>query len=64
MPKGFAHLIFSFAGFTRALCHELGPRSIRVNALLPGWVASPMWDRESFLLLSPRPPLPPSLLSL
>ncbi|EEU45907.1 uncharacterized protein NECHADRAFT_78866 [Fusarium vanettenii 77-13-4] len=32
-------------GFTRALCRELGPRSIRVNALLPGWVASPMWDR-------------------
>ncbi|KAJ4209238.1 hypothetical protein NW767_001147 [Fusarium falciforme] len=32
------------AGFTRALCRELGPRSIRVNALLPGWVASPMWD--------------------
>ncbi|KAF7543047.1 hypothetical protein G7Z17_g11063 [Cylindrodendrum hubeiense] len=31
-------------GFTRALCRELGPRSIRVNALLPGWVASPMWD--------------------
>lgn len=34
-------------GFTRALCRELGPRSIRVNALLPGWVASPMWDRKS-----------------
>ncbi|KAJ3511530.1 hypothetical protein NM208_g15421 [Fusarium decemcellulare] len=32
-------------GFTRALCRELGPRSIRVNALLPGWVASPMWDQ-------------------
>ncbi|CAM1504010.1 Fc.00g016010.m01.CDS01 [Cosmosporella sp. VM-42] len=31
-------------GFTRALCRELGPRSIRVNALLPGWIASDMWD--------------------
>ncbi|KAI5467034.1 3-ketoacyl-reductase [Mariannaea sp. PMI_226] len=30
--------------FTRALCRELGPRSIRANALLPGWIASPMWD--------------------
>ncbi|POR38354.1 3-ketoacyl-(Acyl-carrier-protein) reductase [Tolypocladium paradoxum] len=33
-------------GFTRALCREMAPRSIRVNALLPGWVESPMWDRE------------------
>ncbi|KAF7561842.1 hypothetical protein G7046_g2291 [Stylonectria norvegica] len=46
-------------GFTRALCQELGPRSIRVNALLPGWVASPMWDhlkpelKEAFLKDTP-----------
>ncbi|KYK55293.1 3-ketoacyl- reductase [Drechmeria coniospora] len=33
-------------GFTRALCREMSARSIRVNALLPGWVQSPMWDRE------------------
>lgn len=33
-------------GFTRALCREMAARSIRVNALLPGWVESPMWDRE------------------
>ncbi|KAM3514331.1 hypothetical protein MY11210_002006 [Beauveria gryllotalpidicola] len=31
-------------GFTRALCRELAPRSIRVNALLPGWVDSDMWQ--------------------
>ncbi|ATY66349.1 3-ketoacyl-(acyl-carrier) reductase [Cordyceps militaris] len=31
--------------FTRALCLELAPRSIRVNALLPGWVDSDMWQR-------------------
>ncbi|RFN43484.1 3-ketoacyl-(acyl-carrier-protein) reductase [Fusarium flagelliforme] len=30
--------------FTRALATEYSPRSIRVNALLPGWIASPMWD--------------------
>ncbi|KAL2214100.1 3-ketoacyl-reductase, partial [Sarocladium strictum] len=30
--------------FTRALCREYGVNSIRVNALLPGWVDSPMWD--------------------
>ncbi|QUC24006.1 uncharacterized protein UV8b_08247 [Ustilaginoidea virens] len=31
-------------GFTRALCREMAARSIRVNALLPGWVQSPMWN--------------------
>ncbi|OTA02872.1 hypothetical protein A9Z42_0033110 [Trichoderma parareesei] len=30
-------------GFTRALCREMASRSIRVNALLPGWVNSSMW---------------------
>ncbi|KAG6029056.1 hypothetical protein E4U41_000481 [Claviceps citrina] len=30
-------------GFTRALCREMAARSIRVNALLPGWVESSMW---------------------
>ncbi|KAH8175566.1 enoyl-(Acyl carrier protein) reductase domain-containing protein [Sarocladium implicatum] len=30
--------------FTRALCREFGVNSVRVNALLPGWVDSPMWD--------------------
>ncbi|KAK7208845.1 hypothetical protein V2G26_016023 [Clonostachys chloroleuca] len=32
-------------GFTRALCLEMSARSIRVNALLPGWVDSPMWNK-------------------
>ncbi|KAJ4255572.1 hypothetical protein NW762_009569 [Fusarium torreyae] len=32
-------------GFTRSLCREFTPRQIRVNALLPGWIASPMWDQ-------------------
>lgn len=35
-------------GFTRALCHEMATRSIRVNALLPGWVDSEMWQSKSF----------------
>lgn len=34
-------------GFTRALCLEMAARSIRVNALLPGWIESPMWNRMS-----------------
>jgi 3-oxoacyl-[acyl-carrier protein] reductase len=41
------------AAFTRALATEYSPRSIRVNALLPGWIASPMWDREFILLSAP-----------
>jgi 3-oxoacyl-[acyl-carrier protein] reductase len=39
------------AAFTRALATEYSPRSIRVNALLPGWIASPMWDRKSIPIL-------------
>ncbi|KAG5983037.1 hypothetical protein E4U55_000933 [Claviceps digitariae] len=31
--------------FTRAFCLEMAVRSIRVNALLPGWVQSAMWDQ-------------------
>lgn len=32
--------------FTRALCLEMAVKSVRVNALLPGWVDSPMWRGE------------------
>lgn len=35
------------AAFTRALTTEFRPRSIRVNALLPGWIESQMWDGKS-----------------
>ncbi|KAK0389804.1 hypothetical protein NLU13_3377 [Sarocladium strictum] len=34
----------ALVSFTRALCREYGVNSIRVNALLPGWVDSPMWN--------------------
>ncbi|KAG6074783.1 hypothetical protein E4U15_005948 [Claviceps sp. LM218 group G6] len=30
--------------FTRALCLEMAARSVRINALLPGWVESAMWN--------------------
>ncbi|CEJ79952.1 hypothetical protein VHEMI00162 [[Torrubiella] hemipterigena] len=46
-------------GFTRALCHEMSARSIRVNALLPGWVDSEMWKclkpelKEAYLRETP-----------
>ncbi|KAG6172081.1 hypothetical protein E4U27_007035 [Claviceps purpurea] len=32
--------------FSRALCLEMAARSVRVNALLPGWVESAMWNRR------------------
>ncbi|KAG6316200.1 hypothetical protein E4U22_007240 [Claviceps purpurea] len=31
--------------FSRALCLEMAARSVRVNALLPGWVESAMWNK-------------------
>ncbi|KID88909.1 carbonic reductase 4 [Metarhizium guizhouense ARSEF 977] len=50
--------------FTRALCREMAARSIRVNALLPGWVQSSMWDRKNFLPRSVQMPFPASILIL
>ena len=38
-------------GLTRALARELGPRGIRVNALLPGWV---MTERQTALWVTPQ----------
>ncbi|KAH0599561.1 hypothetical protein MHUMG1_02349 [Metarhizium humberi] len=43
--------------FTRALCREMAARSIRVNALLPGWVQSSMWDLNDASLLDLKPEL-------
>ncbi|VUC28617.1 unnamed protein product [Clonostachys rosea] len=42
--QGTANANYLAQGFTRALCLEMSARSIRVNALLPGWVESPMWN--------------------
>ncbi|KAF4339998.1 3-oxoacyl [Fusarium beomiforme] len=54
-----ADSVSSFAAFTRALALEYKSRSIRVNALLPGWIQSPMWNelneaaRETYLRQCP-----------
>jgi NAD(P)-dependent dehydrogenase (short-subunit alcohol dehydrogenase family) len=38
------------AGLTRALARDLGPRGIRVNAVVPGWI---MTERQVALWLTP-----------
>ena len=37
---------FAVVGLTQAMAFELGPVGIRVNAVCPGFVATPMQDRE------------------
>ena len=39
------------AGLTRALARDLGPRNIRVNAVVPGWI---MTERQIILWLTPE----------
>jgi NAD(P)-dependent dehydrogenase (short-subunit alcohol dehydrogenase family) len=39
------------AGLTRALARDLGPRGIRVNAVVPGWI---MTERQIALWLTPE----------
>lgn len=41
----------AIVGLTRALARELGPRNIRVNALLPGWV---MTERQTKYWVTPQ----------
>ena len=41
-------------GLTRALAVDYGPRGVRVNAICPGWVRTPMADREMDDLASRR----------
>ena len=39
------------AGLTRALARDLGPRNIRVNSIVPGWI---MTERQISLWLTPE----------
>jgi NAD(P)-dependent dehydrogenase (short-subunit alcohol dehydrogenase family) len=38
-------------GLTRALARDLGPRNIRVNSVVPGWI---MTERQIALWLTPE----------
>jgi meso-butanediol dehydrogenase / (S,S)-butanediol dehydrogenase / diacetyl reductase len=33
-------------GLNRSLARDYGPRGVRVNAVCPGWVRTPMADEE------------------
>ncbi|MCK9503409.1 MAG: mycofactocin-coupled SDR family oxidoreductase [Porticoccaceae bacterium] len=49
--SGFAHYVtakHAVVGLTRALATELGPRSIRVNAVAPTMVDTPMTDNQFY----------------
>lgn len=47
MPKVVAYSAAksAYLGFVRALSTEWGPHGVRVNAIAPGWIASPMLDQ-------------------
>jgi 3-oxoacyl-[acyl-carrier protein] reductase len=59
MAQAGTVLTFVHLGLTRALCLEYRVRKVRVNALLPGWVESPMWDSKCY----PHAPSPPPHIS-
>lgn len=43
---GYSAAKAGLLGLTRSLAVDYGPRDVRVNALCPGWVRTPMADRE------------------
>ncbi len=44
--SGYCASKHGLLGYTKALALDLAPRRIRVNAILPGWVDTPMLQRE------------------
>lgn len=55
-PEACAYVTFKHAisGLTRSLARDYGPQGVRVNAVCPGWVRTPMADEEMQPLMRAR----------
>lgn len=51
---GYTTFKHALIGLTRSLARDYGPRGVRVNALCPGWVRTPMSDEEMQPLMRER----------
>ncbi|MBI5442408.1 MAG: SDR family oxidoreductase [Deltaproteobacteria bacterium] len=48
---GYTTAKHALIGLTRSLARDYGPRGVRVNAVCPGWVRTPMADEEMLPLM-------------
>jgi NAD(P)-dependent dehydrogenase (short-subunit alcohol dehydrogenase family) len=51
---GYTTFKHAMIGLTRSLARDYGPRGVRVNAVCPGWVRTPMADEEMQPLMQSR----------
>jgi NAD(P)-dependent dehydrogenase (short-subunit alcohol dehydrogenase family) len=51
---GYTTFKHAMIGLTRSLARDYGPRGVRVNAVCPGWVRTPMADEEMQPLMRER----------
>lgn len=49
---GYTTAKHAMIGLTRSLARDYGPKGVRVNAVCPGWVRTPMADRELEVLMN------------
>jgi meso-butanediol dehydrogenase / (S,S)-butanediol dehydrogenase / diacetyl reductase len=51
---GYTTFKHAMLGLTRSLARDYGPQGVRVNAVCPGWVRTPMADEEMLPLMQSR----------
>jgi NAD(P)-dependent dehydrogenase (short-subunit alcohol dehydrogenase family) len=51
---GYTTFKHALIGLTRSLARDYGPQGVRVNAVCPGWVRTPMADEEMKPLMQSR----------
>jgi NAD(P)-dependent dehydrogenase (short-subunit alcohol dehydrogenase family) len=51
---GYTTFKHALLGLTRSLARDYGPQGVRVNAVCPGWVRTPMADEEMQPLMQSR----------